>query len=82
MQRFEVPRNSIDRWAYKTPSLRNIALTGPYMDDGSLSTLEAVVDFYNRGGIDNPLKNPRLKPFNRAADEQRACCVFEKPDRR
>ena len=43
-----------DRWAYRTPGLRNVAITGPYMHDGSLATLEAVIEFYQRGGIDNP----------------------------
>jgi hypothetical protein len=36
--------------AFKTPSLRNVELTGPYMHNGSMSTLEQVVEFYNRGG--------------------------------
>lgn len=49
--RFAITLNSEDRWAYKTPSLRNVELTYPYMHDGSLSTLEDVVEFYDRGGI-------------------------------
>ena len=39
-----------DRGAFKTPTLRNVEWTGPYMHDGSLPTLAAVVDFYRRGG--------------------------------
>ena len=76
--RFEVTENPADRWAYKTPTLRNIALTAPYMHDGSLSTLEEVVDFYACGGIDNPLKDPRLKPLNLSAVEKRALVAFLK----
>ena len=44
--RFEVSGDANDRYAFKTPSLRNVALTGPYMHDGSLATLAAVVEFY------------------------------------
>lgn len=49
--RFAITLNPEDRWSYKTPSLRNVELTYPYMHDGSLSTLEDVVEFYDRGGI-------------------------------
>ena len=47
--RFEVTGNANDRDAFKTPSLRNVALTAPYMHDGSLATLADVVDFYASG---------------------------------
>lgn len=47
--RFEVTLKEFDRWAYKTPSLRNVARTPPYMHDGSISTLEGVVDYYSSG---------------------------------
>lgn len=40
--------------AFRTPSLANVAITAPYMHDGSLGTLEAVIDFYANGGIGNP----------------------------
>jgi len=40
--------------AFRTPSLNNVALTAPYMHDGSLATLEAVVEFYAQGGVRNP----------------------------
>ena len=46
--RFEVTKRSRDRWLYRTPSLRNVALTAPYMHDGSIATLREVVEFYNR----------------------------------
>jgi len=48
--RFAVTENITEVGAFKTPTLRNIAETGPYMHDGSLKTLAAVVDFYNNGG--------------------------------
>jgi cytochrome c peroxidase len=51
------------RAAFKTPGLRNVALTAPYMHDGSLPTLEAVVRFYVRGG-DRPGSDPLIKPLD------------------
>ncbi len=63
MGRFEVSKIAADRWAYRTPSLRNVAITGPYMHDGSLATLAAVVDYYQQGGIDNPGKDSLVKPL-------------------
>ncbi len=51
--RYEITQDPQDRWKYKTPSLRNVALTAPYMHDGSLATLKDVVEFYNRGGAAN-----------------------------
>ena len=61
---YEVTQNPNDRWVYKTPSLRNIALTAPYMHNGSLATLENVVSFYNQGGIANENLSPLIKPLN------------------
>jgi cytochrome c peroxidase len=52
--RFEVTRTEKDRFAYRTPTLRNVELTAPYMHDGSLATLRDVVDYYDRGGDHNP----------------------------
>jgi cytochrome c peroxidase len=48
--RFRVTRSAPHLYAFKTPSVRNIALTAPYMHNGVYRTLDAVVDFYNRGG--------------------------------
>jgi cytochrome c peroxidase len=66
--------NPSDRWKYRTPGLRNVALTAPYMHNGELLTLEAVVDFYNRGGIPNELLSPLLKPLG-LVDKERAALV-------
>jgi cytochrome c peroxidase len=74
--RFEVTGHSADRFAYRTPSLRNVALTPPYMHDGSLPTLEAVVDFYERGGIENPGKDPLVYALQLDAAEKRALVAF------
>ena len=52
--RFLVTKQQNDIGAFKTPTLRNIAVTGPYMHDGSLATLWDVMDHYNKGGIPNP----------------------------
>jgi len=61
---YEITENPDDRWKYRTPSLRNVALTAPYMHDGSLSTLEQIIAFYNQGGIDNELLDPLIQPLN------------------
>ena len=74
--RFEITLDPADRWAYKTPSLRNVAVTGPYMHDGSIGTLEDVVDFYDRGGIDNESKSPLVKPIGLSVEEKRALAAF------
>jgi len=49
---------------YKTPSLHNIALTAPYMHNGSLSSLEEVIRFYNQGGVDNENLDSLIKALN------------------
>lgn len=74
--RYEITLDPADRWAYKTPSLRNVALTAPYMHDGSLATLEAVVDFYDAGGIDNPGKSPLVSRLGLTAEERAALGAF------
>ena len=74
--RYEVTLDPRDRWAYKTPSLRNVALTPPYMHDGSLATLEAVIEFYDRGGIDNPEKSPLLAPLGLDGAQKAALAAF------
>ena len=61
--RYEITENPADRWKFRTPGLRNVALTGPYMHDGSLSTLRDVVAFYNRGGEPNPQLDPLIHPL-------------------
>lgn len=62
--------------AFKTPSLRNVALTPPYMHDGSIATLEAVVDFYARGGTFNPWLDPTIRPRQIASADRAALGAF------
>ena len=61
--RFEVTKAETDKGAFKTPTLRNISQTGPYMHDGSEATLREVVVLYNRGGNKNPWLSPKMKPL-------------------
>ena len=61
--------------AFKTPGLRNVALTGPYMHDGSMGSLEEVVQFYNRGG-DVASPDPLVKKLELTAEEERALIAF------
>ena len=74
--RFSVSGDDRDHGAFKTPSLRDVALTAPYMHDGSLATLEAVVKFYSDGGRRNPYQDPRMRPLGLTADEQQSVVAF------
>jgi cytochrome c peroxidase len=76
--RFAVTKRDADRGKFKTPTLRGVALTAPYMHDGSLATLEEVVEFYNRGGGANPHRDPMLQPLGLSGDEIRALVAFLK----
>ncbi len=61
--RYAVTGRAADRGAFKTPTLREAAGTGPYMHDGSLATLSEVVDFYDEGGRPNPYLDPEIAPL-------------------
>ena len=74
--RFEITNNPADRWAYITPLLRGIKETAPYMHDGSLATLEEVVDFYDRGGGSNPELDVKIRPLNLTPEEKEAIVAF------
>ncbi len=81
--RYRLTRAEPHRYAFKTPSLRNVALTAPYMHNGVYRTLEAVVDFYNRGGgagIGIQLDHQTLPSdsLRLTAAEQRALVSFMK----
>lgn len=76
--RYEITLDPKDRWAYKTPSLRNVALTAPYMHDGSFGSLEDIVEFYDRGGVDNPEKSPLIRPLKLDTAEKGALVSFLK----
>jgi cytochrome c peroxidase len=62
--RFLVTREPRHLGAFKTPQLRNVARTAPYMHDGSEPTLAAVIDFYNRGGNANPYLDGGMRPLS------------------
>jgi hypothetical protein len=73
--RFQVTNNPNNLGQFRTPSLRNVELRAPYMHNGRFSTLEEVVEFYNRGGDFNaPNKDPRVRPRN-LSPQQRADLV-------
>lgn len=74
--RYEITQNPADRWRYRTPTLRNIALTAPYMHHGGMASLRAVVEFYNRGGVANENLDPRIEPLNLSAEEMDALVLF------
>lgn len=76
--RFTITRDPSDVGAFRTPSLRNVALRPPYMHDGSLTTLEDVVAFYNRGGNPNPNLSPSIHPLYLSDEEQRVLVAFLK----
>jgi cytochrome c peroxidase len=65
-----------DRALFKVPSLRNVALTAPYMHDGSLASLEAVIAHYESGGKDNPQKSRVVKAFVLSTQEKADLIAF------
>jgi cytochrome c peroxidase len=76
--RYEVTQKPEDRWKYRTPSLRNIGLTAPYMHDGSLRTLEEVVRLYSQGGHPNEDMDPLIRPLQLSDQEVAALVAFLK----
>lgn len=74
--RFGVTGHERDRGAFKTPTLRELARTAPYMHDGSLPTLSAVVDFYSEGGRANPFQDREVRPLRFTDDEKRHLVAF------
>lgn len=58
------------RYAFKTPTLRDVSRRAPYMHDGSVPTLKAVIDLYNRGGIDRPSRSELISPLGLSDDEK------------
>ena len=74
--RYQVTRASADRAAFKTPTLREISRTAPYMHDGSSATLDAVVDFYDAGGGRNAGLDPEIRPLNLSTAEKKDLIAF------
>ena len=76
--RFEVTQNEQDRGKFKVPSLRNVALTAPYMHDGSLATLDDVIKFYSKSGNPNPNLDRVIRPLNLNPQDQADLLAFLK----
>lgn len=74
--RHEVTQDPADLYGIRTPSLRNVALTAPYMHDGSMGTLEEVVRYYERGGHRHPGLDPRVRPLGLTEGEVAALVAF------
>lgn len=76
--RYAETKVETDKGAFKTPSLRNVAESAPYMHDGSLKTLNDVVDFYVGGGNSNPYLDKNMKPLNLTARDRSDLVEFLK----
>ncbi len=64
------------RHAFKTPTLRDVARRAPYMHDGSVATLDAVIDLYDRGGIERPSRADEIKPLGLTKSEKTELVAF------
>jgi cytochrome c peroxidase len=76
--RFYVTRQEGDKGAFKTPTLRSVTETAPYMHDGVFKTLEEVVEFLDQGGGQNPNLSPLLKPLGLSKEEKADVVAFLK----
>ena len=74
--RYMVTKNAEELGAFKTPTLREIARTAPYMHDGRFKTLEDVVNFYNQGGVKNPHQDPLILPLELTKEEKHDLVQF------
>jgi len=74
--RYEVTLRPEDRWKFRTPTLRNITRTAPYMHDGSMASLDEVLNFYAGGGFQNDSLDPALRPFEMSAGDKTALLAF------
>ncbi len=76
--RFEVTKNPRDMGAFKTPTVRDAALRAPYLHDGSEKTLESLIEFYDRGGGQDPNLDPLMVPLGLSRHEKIALIAFIK----
>ena len=76
--RYRLTREDIDIETFKVASLRNVELTAPYMHDGSLNSLEEVIEHYNNGGQDNPRKSGLIKKLDLSNQEKQDLINFLK----
>jgi len=76
--RFHLTGDDKDLALFKVPSLRNVSVTAPYMHDGSLASLEEVIDHYNSGGKNHPHKSAFVKPLHLTVKEKADVVAFLK----
>jgi cytochrome c peroxidase len=74
--RHAVTKAEADKGAFKTPTLRNVTQTGPYLHDGSEATLLGVVEFYDRGGVPNPQLSKEIRKLNLTAQDKQDLVAF------
>lgn len=73
---YRITENPADRWKFRTPTLRNVALTAPYMHNGQLATLRDVIEFYDQGGVPNELLSPFIRPLGLSETEKADLLTF------
>jgi len=76
--RYVVTKVEADKGAFKTPTIRNVEFSAPYMHDGSLATLMDVVEHYNKGGTANPHLSDKVKPLKLTDQEKQDIVEFMK----
>ncbi len=76
--RFEVTKDEKDMGAFKTPTIRNVAMSAPYMHDGSQQTLEEVVEWYAKGGHPNPHLSEKIKKLDLTDQDKKDLVEFMK----
>lgn len=74
--RYAITGDDADRGAFKTPTLRNVAQTAPYMHDGSQATLMDVIDWYDQGGEPNPYLSEKIMKIGLEAQEKADLVAF------
>ena len=74
--RHAVTKRETDKGSFKTPTLRQVSQTAPYMHDGSLATLAELVDRYNRGGVPNPFLDREIRPLKLSDQEKKDLVAF------
>ena len=73
---YYLTKHETDKGKFRTPSLREVKYTAPYMHNGIFGTLEEVIEFYNRGGADDPNKSSLVKPLGLSDQDKRDLLAF------
>lgn len=76
--RYEITHDEKDWGAFKVPQLRDVSKTAPYMHDGSLKSLEDVIDYYDKGGTPNKNLHPAIHPLNLSEEDKKNLVLFLK----